>query len=118
MKKLSLVALLAAVTFGGVEAADARMVAVPVATAPGATLQLGDPYLTHESEQNIEYYVAPGGAGSMVVASAPCATAATTCPCPTECPCTPVCCPAVRGLFDGGMCCGGRAVPPISICGC
>ena len=56
MKKLSLVALLAAITFGGVEAASARMVAMPVA-APAPTVQLGDPYLTHESEQDIEYYL-------------------------------------------------------------
>lgn len=106
MKKLSLVALLAAVTFGGVEA-NAKMI-------PMAPVKEALP-LTLESQQNIEYYVAPGGPGNMVVASAvaPCAA---PCPCPVECPCTPVCCPAVRGLFDGGMCCGGRAVPPI--CGC
>lgn len=118
MKKLSLVALLAAITFGGVEAASARMVAMPVA-APAPTVQLGDPYLTHESEQDIEYYLGQKSPG-MIVASAPCsAPCAAPCPCPMDCPtppCTPVCCPAVRGLFDGGMCCGGRAVPPV--CGC
>ena len=44
--------------------------------------------------------------------AAPCAAA---CPCPMECPCEPTCCPANRGLFDGGSCCGGPAIPS---CGC
>lgn len=111
MKKLSLVAFVAALTFGVAAANATTMVAV--APAPGQTFQLGDEMgLTHESEQDIEFYLGQKHPG-MVVASAPCAA---PCPCPMECPCTPVCCPAVRGLFDGGMCCGGRAVPPI--CGC
>jgi len=48
--------------------------------------------------------------------SAPAPTCGATCPCPMECPCQPTCCPANRGLFDGGTCCGGLAVPPL--CGC
>ena len=68
--------------------------------------------LTLEGQQNVEYYMGPGPC-PMAAVAAPCAA---PCPCPMECPCTPVCCPAVRGLFDGGMCCGGRAGP--SLCGC
>ena len=91
MNKLTLVAFLA---FAG------------LGSAANAALSL-------ESTQNVMRYMGSGPCPVAVASAAPCAA---PCPCPIECPCTPVCCPANRGLFDGGMCCGGRAVPPI--CGC
>ncbi len=100
-KKLTLLSFLAAMTMG--------------LTGANAALSL-------EAQQNVEYYMGAGpcpmAAAPMVMAAGPCCNApcAAPCPCPMECPCVPGCCPAIRGLFDGGMCCGGRAVPPI--CGC
>lgn len=65
--------------------------------------------LSYEAQQNVEYYLGQGPC-PMVAAAPNCG-----CPCPIECPCVPTCCPANRGIFDGGMCCGGPVIP--SRCG-
>lgn len=88
MNKLTLVAFLAVVAFG---------------SSAHAAISL-------EGQQNIEYYMGQERQFGGALAGTPCGT---TCPCPVECPCVPTCCPANRGLFDGGMCCGGQAVPPL-----
>lgn len=110
MTKLSLLALALAV-FASATAAKAATARIVDPVTPYGTVVIDADPLTREGEQDIEYYIGQEGVlngGRFMANGCGCAT---TCPCPMECPCVPTCCPAVRGIFDGGMCCGGRVIP-------
>lgn len=112
MNKLSLLALALAVLTTSATIVEARMARIVEPVTPYGTVVIDADPLTREGEQDIEYYIGQegvlNGGRFMAGCGTPCQT---TCPCPMECPCVPTCCPAVRGIFDGGMCCGGRVIP-------
>ncbi len=58
-----------------------------------------------ESQQNLIRFAPMAGVAS---------TGCNSCACPMECPCMPTCCPANRGIFDGGLnkCCVEQVVCP------